>query len=625
MTRRNIFLRIVTRPQYYEREDENINKQLSDSCHRYYTSLFFLLALTILFLVGCAGFTPELLTFDTERERIIEDVLVRGRIYTIRSNKEVALIDLMENPNPEIRLTALKIMESNPSPTIYDAVLRATLDDEDNITEEAFRILDENWEETKKSVLRGLNSTSASLILSSVNVIKRKEYAGYAPYLLTLFSDNRNIIRSAASRTYAGLGSYEDQWFQSLLTHENSISRLTAVETLPRFRNPDLIPAIIPFIGDENPDIRRAALFGLSEYDVDALPFLHETLRFSKDEELRFSVLQIVEGILDSSSIPVLIRLMDDQNERIALKSVEVLLRLGPDVVIPVLIENIGQMEKAALIQSFLLMKKFQDRRMLPELIPYINHQDPDIAEAAIDTLHSYGSKASSFLLLQLRSDSLIKSLSLELLVKLREPLLVYSPDTGQYRTDNIFMIFEQISQDGILNYLRDVPLPSKIVSSLWNLYDIETNTILYQESRHSIRNEYFPYFYYYKSWEKYVLAAESSRTSSYAYQQDFFETNDERWLSESKMLRETADLYERAAVKFYEKAKKAESDAAEEDLLLLQNYLESRRALIVRWRILTSDIQDMARLIFLRYSLDIETLTEEYDFFRSLPQGEVP
>ena len=65
-----------------------------------------------------------------------------------------------------------------------------------------------------------------------------------------------------------------------------------------------------------------------------------------KHDELRGDVLQIVEGILDSSSIPVLISLMDDRNERIALKSVEILLRYGADRVVPYLADTMGSMDR---------------------------------------------------------------------------------------------------------------------------------------------------------------------------------------------------------------------------------------------------------------------------------------
>ena len=316
------------------REDKNINKQYPGGYSSLIKSLFLFLITGIL-LYGCTGFSPELLSYGEERERIIEDILKRGREFSIRESAEDSLISLLEDPNPQVRMAALRIMESNPSPKIYDAVLTATLDEFEEVSLEAYRILLENWEESRNSVLRGLNSTSASIILTSVTAIGQAESPDDTLYLLTLFSDYREVVRSSASRIYARLGSYENPWFQSLLKHENSLSRLTAVKTLPRFRDPELVPVLMPFILDRDPEIRKAALFGLSEYDTDALPYLHQSLKFSQDDGLRISLLQVVEGISDTASIPVLIGLMDDDNEKISLKSVEILLGMGADQVIP--------------------------------------------------------------------------------------------------------------------------------------------------------------------------------------------------------------------------------------------------------------------------------------------------
>ena len=239
--------------------------------------------ITALFcLSGCTGFNPELLSYSGERDQIIEDVLRRGRIYSLRLEDEQAMIDLLEDPDPEVRMTVLKIMENNPSQTIYDAVLRATLDQDDDITEEAYRILLDNWEEARFAAVRGLNALSASIILSAINAISKKESVEDGRYLLTLFSDSRRIIRSSASRNYARIGSFEDPWFQDMLYHEDPVSKLAAVETLSRFGDPRLIPEIIPYIRDSNPDIGKAALFGLSEFDVKALPYLHDVLRFTQ-------------------------------------------------------------------------------------------------------------------------------------------------------------------------------------------------------------------------------------------------------------------------------------------------------------------------------------------------------
>ncbi len=603
-------------------EGKNINKLFWHWKRLFSSLLFWLIILTF---YGCSSFAPELLTYGAERERIVEDVLKRGRVYSIHPGDEEALIALLKDPEPEVRLTVLKIMEKNPSQVLYDAILEATLDEEDSVSEDAFRILSEQWEDAHKAAVRGLDGGSVSLILSSVNVISRMNSRDDAPYLLTLFSDSRDVVRSAASRTYARLGDYENPWFQVLLTSQDPVVRLTAVQTLPRFHDSALVPDLIPYVKDPDKNIRSAALFGLSEYDAEALPYLHEALLESEDDELRISLLQIVEGVLEEQSIPVLLQLLEDDNEKIALKSVEILTRLGRSLVVPFLLNDMEKFSSPALMRVFTIVEKFQDLRLLPPLSRFFNDPDPQVAEKAVQVISSYGESASDYLISQLTAENPFRIASLELLVKLREPLLVYNEEYGGYRTDNIFLLFETLPEDDLLAYLSDIPLPSRIVSSLWSLYDIESNVQVYKKSRNSARYELYPYFYFFLEWEQYLLNAKASRAGAFQYQQNFFNSGDETWLRESRILRNTADWYEKGAENAFQKAVKAEQTADEEEKQICRDYLESRRSLVTRWRTLSSDIQKMARLVFLRYSVNIDSLAENFDFFRSLPADSIP
>ena len=287
--------------------------------------------------------------------------------------------------------------------------------------------------------------------------------------------------------------------------------------------------------------------------------------------------------------------------------------------------DQLNQMNKPAQMQFFTLASKFRDKRLLPQLVSLFNSEDPAIAGLAVETVRSFGSEASGYLLASMNYSSPEQAVSLKLLVDIREPLLVYDEEQKNYRTDNIFLMFEQIPQESILAYLSEVSLPTRIANALWSLYDIETNTDLYLMSRNARSSDIYPYFNYFREWEDYKLSAEASRRSSFTYLQEFFDSDEKKTLGDSRILRETADWYEKGAAQSFTRAMRAGKAASEEDLAMLDNYLDSRRSLINRWRILTTDIQDMARLIFLRYSLDIEALAEEYDFFRSLPKSETP
>ena len=116
------------------------------------------------------------------------------------------------------------------------------------------------------------------------------------------------------------------------------------------------------------------------------------------------------------------------------------------------------------------------------------------------------------------------------------------------------------------------------------------------------------------------MISAELSRESSFSYMHYYFDTGMVEWLTESKQLRDTAALFERGRCCCkglgYEDRGPGRSRRPD----MVSRYLDNRKNLAESWRALSSDIRNLAMLVFLRYSLDIETVIRDYDYFRTLP-----
>ena len=416
-----------------------------------------------------------------ERVPILEEILKRDRVYTVRRADEAALIALLDEPSSVVRLATVRLMGQNPSQVIYDALLRAVLDENEDVADEASSVLLGQWEQSYKAVLRGLSSTEPVVVYSSIDLIRQRGWQENSVYLLTLFGDPRPSVRAAASRAFVGLNEYENPWFQSLLNSPRPIVRQTAVETLPRYNNPEIIPSLIAFILDPVPEVRTAAIFGISEFDKRALPALHETLRFTANRELKLNVLEIVDGILEPESIPVLVEMLSSGDSLISAKSAEILFRQGPDS-IPELLRQMEDMNNEALLLSFDLIGRFQDQRGLVRLISYFDSEDEIIKDRAVEIVRSYGKASFSALVEGLDDPSEgIQHQCLKLLVEQRAPSLVYDSKSSSYPVDHVFYFFETSAEDEVRLYLDEVELSSRSVNALINLYEIELNTREYQ------------------------------------------------------------------------------------------------------------------------------------------------
>ena len=597
-------------------EDEKINRR--------YLGII-ILSISLLSLTACSVLDPLRLTFENDRQTIMEEILKRNRVYTVRSSDEDILIDLLDEPDPQIRQAVVRLIEQNPSQPLYDALITAVSDDSDIVSAEAQRVLLEQWEDSYKAVLRGLNSSKSKTLYTSIDLIRKKESQDVSVYLLTLFSDPRPTVRASASRGFVALNEYEHPWFQALLESPQSLVRQTAVETLPRFKNPEIIPSLIGFILDPVPDIQTAAIFGISEFDRKALPALHETMRFTANKELRLSVLELIDGILEPESIPVLVDLLSDEDALIAAKTAEVLFRQGEDCV-PELLARMPFMDTEALLLSFDLIRRFQDQRGLVRVIEYFDYDEYLIRLSAVETVRSFSEDAFPVLVDTLDSGTEdIKYQALLLLTEQWASSLVYDFEKSEYPVNHIFYFFETLSQEEVITFLNHVDLPSRNLSALKNLYEIELSTRQYQDVRGIRNRESYPYLFFYKEWEDALISAELSRQSSFTYMHYYFDSGEEAWLTESKQLRDTASLFERSAATARDSALRSGALTSREDVALVSRYLYNRQQLSESWRALTSDIQSLAMLIFLRYSLDIQTVVRDYDYFRTLPRQDGP
>ncbi|MDA3956652.1 HEAT repeat domain-containing protein [Oceanispirochaeta sp.] len=601
------------------REDEKINRRNLGK------HIIISATVLLLFVSSCSVLDPLRLTYENDRQIIIDEILKRGRLYTIRKNDESALISLLEESDPQIRLAAIKLMEHNASPQIYDALVLAVLDDDEILSAEAQRVLLEDWEDSYKAVIRGLNSSQSSVVYASIDLIRKKESREDSIYLLTLFGDERSTVRANASRVFVALNEYENPWYQSLLESPEPLIRQTAVETLPRFNNPDIVPSLIQYMLDPIPEVRRAAIFGISEFDKEALPALHETVKITGIREMRLSILELIDGILEPESIPVLVSLLSDKDSLVAAKSEEILFRQGPDS-IPELLKQMPLMEEPALLLSFDLLRRYKDKSCLPSLSGYFDHKSLVVRQTAIDTVMSFGSAAFPFLIDTLdHGNQEIQNQALILLVDQRAASLVYDSEKNDYPVNLIFYFFESMTEKEILMYLNRVSLPNRVVSALLNLYEIELNTRQYQEIRGMRDPESNRYLYFYREWEDALINAELSRQGSFSYMHQYFDTGEDAWLTESKQLRDAASQFDHSSLSFRESAFRFGAMADSNEISMVSRYIYSRKQLAESWRVLSSDIQNLAMLVFLRYSLDIQAVLRDYDYFRTLSSKSSP
>ncbi len=574
---------------------------------------------------GCQSLDFEALALASERQRLAREILLSRQGIPVKKDDEPLLIELLKDENPEVRLAVLMILEANPSPLGYDAIVDALIDPVEEVRKKAEEILLESWKESYTASVRGLSRPNQAVALSAARLIVKKGRFQDRLYLLTLFDSPNKDLRTVAAQGYAALGNYEDPLFVVALKSEAVLFRETAVETLSYFNSPAVIPLLLSYINDPARSVRFAALFGLANLGQPALETIHKEVLFSRSSSYRLALLEVVDGAQDPISLNTLVTLLDDPDQEVSLKARELLLRQGT-IAIPFLDEGRRKMGKQGLLHMLELLKVYKEEKALPILYDYLAHPDEDIRRKAFLVEESFASRGENYLLEAVTSGPAPRREAvLAILVERRVPGLVYDPIEKRYKRANIFYLFEQTPPQKVEAYLDEVDLPLLVILSLTALYELERGMAEYQRVYSISNRTAYPYFYLYRQWEAAQVSSELSRQDTFNSIHNYFETKEEDWLNQSRQAEEISGEYERRSKALYKETLEAGKRTSDTDRALVETYLRSRQQVVENWQSLGAEVQPLGGAVLQRYNINIQDILWDYDLFRGIPRKSQP
>ncbi len=592
-------------------------------------SFFFtpLLLLVLGFCMACVALDPERLVLDQGRQDLLDEILNRDKTFRIRRRNESRLIALLDSEDSRLRLAVVKLMGANPSPGVYNALVSVLIDEDSEVVKEATRILLGQWDKAEKAVLRALSSPDTLQARAAVRLIRLRGDSAYAPYLLMMLDDSRPELREQAARGYGVLGGFRSSWFQARLASPVGRIRRSAVEIIPLFRDSRFIPFLMDFVSDPDESVVSAALFGLSDFGVKALPPIEKALKEREDRPFRLKLLEVIDGGLNSESIPLLISLLGDGDSLIAQRAERILFRMGSQA-LPLLVQGVSETDFQALERAIHLVVLWQDPRGIPFLVQTLGSRAGNsgvLSRKAKEGLLSFGEKACEALVRAVDDEgSKARLPALELLVETRSPSLVRTPE-GEYSVSRVLYLFESLDRTTLDVYLEEAPFSPGERRELKGLYKAELNAAAHDKIKKISNQKAFPYFFALRDWEQASLASDLSRKQAFEYIHNYFTSNEDSWLRASRQSRESSGGFDREAERALKKALAAKGAAGKEDTALVESYLKSREALVEGWRGRSRGTKKLLLFIFLNYSLDIKVMLRDYDYFRTLPPASCP
>ncbi|MCU7939372.1 MAG: HEAT repeat domain-containing protein [gamma proteobacterium symbiont of Bathyaustriella thionipta] len=215
------------------------------------------------------------------------------------SNSEYLLGQIIFNEQePLLRRQAVEFLAFRASPAAISLIFAARNDSDERVKEEAQYWIDTyGWEENMT-----IDKTSNSIFSSDYSAHEK---------MTTI----QNVIHQSGQEEAISI-------FQNILSNEDNIAvKLQTMTELSTIDDDNVAAALATALGDDELEVRFAAVEKLGEYGTDAIPFLGQAMFSDPNPELRRRAYELL--ILQSDPTAEALILTAEENELDALKNAQ--------------------------------------------------------------------------------------------------------------------------------------------------------------------------------------------------------------------------------------------------------------------------------------------------------------
>ncbi len=126
---------------------------------------------------------------------------------------------------------------------------------------------------------------------------------------------------------------------QPMLSNDDPVIRLAAIESLGDMTNPATLPALSAALDDPNPQLRIAALEALASQEDESVVSSVEPYLYDQDQEVRVAAIEALVELESETAVPALAGLLSDQDTLIRHRAVNALGEIGGEYAISYLLQ----------------------------------------------------------------------------------------------------------------------------------------------------------------------------------------------------------------------------------------------------------------------------------------------
>ena len=340
----------------------------------------------LIFLAACRSYDISTLIVQEDLKRQIAAGNLRFRI----EEEQIPYVaDLLLDEDPLIRLAALNIMENNRYDDFLTPILETTLDEDERVKKEAFRIMEAHPDWTRLFLEENLSTLGDHLCLNALQILTDIGDVSSREAMVGLFASESDRKKNGAAKVLSGQVTLNSPLMEELKNSEDPSLRAGYYRIIGHYNEPTLIPLLFEGIKDENPDVWGACISAIYQFGEKAFPFVDRYIH-SGDYLMSLSCLQILEAIKSEKSLPLLISFYGDSNRLLAQRAAIIVQSYG-ETAVSYLGEGIRDGEEYNNRLILWTLREINSPSALPLYLTLLDLRDPVLEGDILLSLNSLG------------------------------------------------------------------------------------------------------------------------------------------------------------------------------------------------------------------------------------------
>ena len=525
----------------------------------------------IIISISCASI--QILPFDTAEERASSSLIILGNPPGTYPVSIVDLPDLLafaEDENPAVRQMALFQLQQLKTVTFLDDILPLIFDDDISVSRNAEELFLKNKDKAVPIFRNILDHKDPLLRYKALEFLVKLDDKESLTLIIELFDDDEEKVVDRAIIAAAELGSVNDRiLFDTLLRQEVSL-RVGVVKTFNKIGDPAVLGTLLPYFYDPELKVQNAVKFAFVDFGDQSIPYLLNVLN-NPVPQTQISILGLLEALQNKDSIPHIIALFNNDNERVKAAAINTTSTFG-DEALDFLGESLNRSDEDIVITSIRLLGNIDKRESLNYLVPYLDHENENIRNAVFDSLLLFEDMAGDQFLriIDRRREELYQS-AIKGLMILQDRRLILDDKTSLYNRNNrgkVLLLHSSI--DNLITFLNNIDISGLLVRDFTLLKKINQAAILLISSEQDIRRSGSRYTTFYISKNDFKKKAKEAQRLSFTYMHNYMESKNPEDLETAKKQQEFSTLFNKAAEELDEQLEYYVGSTEEEQNLIV-------------------------------------------------------